>query len=110
MIEINQFKTEEMKKKITIKSSTIIKLIFYVIGIVSIIIAWKWYNYDLEVFSSDEPFNFYEKTYVGGDAYNYIISASRSTSIMVKSLIWMVFGCSSLIIGLLFPNKTKLCK
>ena len=44
---------------------------------------------------NDNPFKFDEHRYVGGDAYNFIISAARSSAVMTKSLIWMVAGCSA---------------
>lgn len=109
MVEIRQIESKETNDKVTFKVTTILKIVFYIVGVISIIVAWKWYNYDLEIYS-DDPFKFFEKTYVGGDAYNYIISSTRSTALMIKSLIWMVFGCSSLIIGLLLSNKSELCK
>jgi hypothetical protein len=109
MEENQQIKTENENDKVTLNIPSIIKIFFYIIGVISIFMAWKWYNSDLDVFNGN-PYTFYEKSYVGGDAYNYIISASRSTAIMIKSLIWMVFGCSSLIIGLIFPKDLKQCK
>lgn len=107
MEEINKTKEES---KVSIENLTVLKIIFYVLGVVSIIIAWKLYNQDLNIHSNGDPYLFHEKEYVGGDAYNFIISASRSAAIMVKSLIWMVFGCSSLIIGKLISIKSKICK
>ena len=96
--------------QVTVKGITILKFMFYLIGIISIVFAWKWYNADLDISSSGDPFRFHEKTYVGGDAYNYIISAARSSAIMTKSLVWMIVGCSSVVVGVLCSIKEKLCK
>lgn len=46
----------------------------------------NYYSNDL-AYGSYGVFDFDEKKYVGGDAYNYIISASRSSAVMIKSLI-----------------------
>lgn len=40
--------------------------------------------------------------YVGGDAYNYIINASYSTSYFVLALLFTILGCTTLIL-----NKNK---
>lgn len=85
------------QKTVSVKFEKVLEYILYLLGVVFIIIGFDYYFEDLE-YGSD-PLRFYEKSYVGGDAYNYIISATRSTAIMVKSLIWMVLGCSSIIIG-----------
>ena len=69
----------------------------YLLGAIFVIIAFVKMGKDLDY--KDNPFSFYEHRYVGGDAYNYIISAARSSAVMVKSLIWMVAGCTALIIG-----------
>lgn len=107
MEEKNQTKD---KNSVSFEKLTVLKITLYVLGIISILIAWKWYNYDLDIQSIGDPYMFHEKRYVGGDAYNYIISASRSTAIMTKSLIWMIFGCTSLIFGKLLSIKSNICK
>ena len=101
---------DKNKDRITISGAIILEVLCYLIGIVSIVFAWIWYNSDLDISSSGNPFRFHEERYVGGDAYNYIISAGRSSAVMIKSLIWMTFGCASIIIGVLFSIKKKLCK
>lgn len=103
-------KTEKKEEKITITLSPILSATLYVFGIIAIVVAFYWYNKDLNVHSDGDPFRFYEKTYVGGDAYNYIISASRSTSVIAKGLFWMILGCSSIICGRLFSLKHTSCK
>lgn len=107
-------KPKELEKaksnNVTINFHVVLQILLYLIGVGSIVMAWKWYNSDLEIYSSGDPFKFHEKSYVGGDAYNYIISAARSSAIMTKSLIWMVFGCASIIIGVLCSIKDRLCK
>ena len=75
-------------------------VVFYIAGAVLIGFAVYYLNKDLQPkysFAGEYYFNEYE--YVGGDAYNYIISAARSTAIMVKALIYAVLGCTSLISG-----------
>ena len=89
--------SDEKNTTINIKGDKIVEWCCYIIGAIFIIISFSLMNKDLDY--RDNPFRFYEKSYVGGDAYNYIISAARSSAVMVKSLIWMVAGCSTLIIG-----------
>lgn len=88
---------EQKEKTVNLNLTKIIEWVLYVLGITFILFGFNYYFEDLK--SIDSPLEFYEKKYVGGDAYNYIISAARSTAIMVKSLIWIVLGCSSIIIG-----------
>lgn len=95
-------------QKVTLNFSKILRVVVYIIGIISIIVSFCLYILDLPTYGS--PFEFKEESYVGGDAYNYIISAARSSAVMVKSLIWMVFGCTMLIIGRLSAIKSKICK
>ena len=95
-------------QKVTLNFSKILRVVVYIIGIISIIVSFCLYILDLPTYGS--PFEFQEESYVGGDAYNYIISAARSSAVMVKSLIWMVFGCTMLVIGRLSAIKSKICK
>lgn len=88
---------EEKKETITINLEKTVEWGCYVLGLIFVTIAFIKMGKDLDV--NDSPFDFHEYRYVGGDAYNYIISAARSSAVMVKSLIWMVAGCSTLIIG-----------
>ena len=103
-------KNGEKDEKVTIAFPQILGVLLYILGIVAIIIAFRWYNKDLDIHSGGDPFRFYEKTYVGGDAYNYIISASRSAAVIAKGIFWMILGCSSIICGRLISLKHKLCK
>ena len=89
--------SEEMKETVSISAEKIVEWGCYVLGVIFVIIAFVKMGKDLDY--NDNPFSFYEHRYVGGDAYNYIISAARSSAVMVNSLIWMVAGCSALIIG-----------
>ena len=91
----------EQKGKKTTKT---IECILYVIGLIFIIIGAIYYLQDLK-YTPLMPFKFEEHLYVGGDAYNYIISAARSTAVMIKSLIWIVLGSSSIIIGRTLSQK-----
>lgn len=87
----------EKQESVSNDGKKIVEWICYIVGIVFVIIAFIYLGKDLDY--EDNPFYFREKRYVGGDAYNFIISASRSSAIMVKSLVWMVAGCSALIFG-----------
>lgn len=94
---------ENQEKKVNVTFSNIMEWTLYVLGVVFIIIGINYYGEDLEC-GSYGVFDFYEKKYVGGDAYNYIISASRSAAVMIKSLIWFVLGSCSIIIGRTFSK------
>lgn len=85
--------------------STLLQWIFYIVGIVLIVMSIMKYGEDLSRHRGE--YRFSEHSYVGGDAYNYIISASRSTTVMVKSLVLAVLGCSSFISGLLLRISDK---
>lgn len=95
---------------ITINTSLVIEIALYVIGAILLYFAYKWYNNDLYVWSKNDPFMFSEKRYVGGDAYNYIISASRSAAVVTKSLIWTILGCTSILAGRLTAIQRKQCR
>lgn len=97
---------------ITIIASWIVEIALYVIGAVLLSYAFEWYNNDLEAdfLHKNDPFMFAERRYVGGDAYNYIISASRSAAIVTKSLFWAILGCTSIIAGRLTAIRRKKCK
>ena len=86
---------------ISINLTRCLEVCLYIIGIICVIIGCKWYNADLQI-RNNNPFRFYEESYVGGDAYNYIISASRSTAIALKSIFWIILGGYALILGRLF--------
>lgn len=85
------------KETVNVDGRKILEWICYLVGVAFVIIAFINLGKDLEF--NDGPFDFYEERYVGGDAYNFIISAARSSAVMVKSLVWMVAGCSALIFG-----------
>ncbi len=97
----------ESKKEETISFEWyhIVEFALYIVGAILIIMCIVKYGQDLETYSGE--FRFSEKTYVGGDAYNYIISAARSSAVMVKSLIFAVLGSSSIISGLLIRIANK---
>ena len=83
-----------------------IAALFYIVGIVLIAICIYYLSNDLRPeYSFEKHYYFDPKEYVGGAAYNYIISAARSTAIMVKALVYAVLGCSSLILGQLISKK-----
>ena len=85
--------------------NAILQWLFYILGAVLIVMSVIKYNADLETYKDE--FHFDEISYVGGDAYNYIISAARSTAIMIKSLILALFGCTSIIAGLILSILNK---
>lgn len=91
------------EKTININPKKVFEYLLYVLGFIFLIKGFLLYSDDL--FYTDNPMKFYEEHYVGGDAYNYIISAARSSAIMIKSLIWIVLGCFSILIGRTFSGK-----
>lgn len=95
---------------VNLNISLIVEIAFYVVGTILLWFAFKWYNNDLEVWRKSDPFMFSEKRYVGGDAYNYIISASRSAAVVTKSLIWTILGCTSILAGRLTAIQRRKCK
>lgn len=94
---VNPTFAEGKKETVNINLEKMIEWGCYLVGAIFVIIAFVKMGKDLDY--KDNPFSFYEHRYVGGDAYNYIISAARSSAVMVKSLIWMVAGCTALIVG-----------
>ena len=83
------------KRKVVV--SVVIQCVFYIAALYFFDIAKDYYSDDCGY-----KFHFDECKYVGGDAYNYIITAARSTALMVKSLIWVILGCCSVLIGRTF--------
>ena len=80
--------------------------LFYIVGAVLLGVCIYYLSNDLKPeYSWEKNYYFNPKEYVGGDAYNYIISAARSTAIMVKALVYAVLGCTSLILGQLICKK-----
>lgn len=71
----------------------------YAAGVVLLCLAVSVYSSDLTLKFHGDEFEFHERKYVAVDAYNYIISASRSSAVMVKSLILAVSGFATIIIG-----------
>lgn len=92
-------------KAINVNVHSLLQCLFYILGAVLIIMSVIEYHADLETYRDE--FHFDEISYVGGDAYNYIISAARSTAVMVKSLILALFGCTSIIAGLILRISNK---
>lgn len=100
-----QISTSNQKETVIhIGTKQIVSTVLFVIGGIFLIFAFKFLSEDLDTYDGS-PFKFQEEQYVGGDAYNYIISAARSTTIMVKSLVNAVIGCSSIILGQLVNMK-----
>lgn len=95
----------EQPTMVELSLTAILKWILFLLGIVFIAYGGYLYTEDVNYYSS--PMMFDEKRYVGGDAYNYIISASRSTAIMVKSLIWVVLGSTTVLVSRTIHSSKK---
>lgn len=108
--ETVQQEQSQSKNFITIDNSKIGAWIFYILGIICLLFAQNFFFDDLELRSGGNRYLFYGETYVGGDAYNYIISAARSAAVMTRGLILAVCGCSFIIIGKLTAILGKLKK
>lgn len=93
------------EETVEFKWATVLSWILYVVGAILIIMCIVKLNQDLTTYSGE--FRFEEESYVGGDAYNYIISAARSAAVMTKALIYGVLGSSSIISGLLIKISNK---
>ncbi len=85
----------------------IVEYTMYVVGVVLLCFAISVYSNDLCLKFPRDEFEFHERKYVAVDAYNYIISASRSSAVMVKSLILAVSGFATIIIGQLMAIITS---
>lgn len=96
-VPAEQAKDSSKSDSVNVSISKVVEYGCYVLALIFLIAAIVAYNKDLRC--TDGPFEFREHRYVGGDAYNYIISASRSTAVMVKCLIMTVSGFSFAIIG-----------
>ena len=96
-VSAEQAKDSSKSDSVNVSMPKVIEYGCYVLAVIFLIVAIVVYNKDLQCI--DGPFGFREHRYVGGDAYNYIISASRSTAVMVKCLILTVSGFSFMIIG-----------
>lgn len=108
-IETTQPGQRQPERNDLIDKSKIGAWIFYILGIVCLLFAQNFFFDDLDLNGADRC-HFYEKIYVEGDAllYNILISATRSTAIMVRGLILAVCGCAFLIMGKLTAILGKL--
>lgn len=95
--KIEQIPIMQEEETVNVNFKSIVKWGLVVLGLIFLNVGINYLIQDLPYL--DNPMNFTEERYVGGDAYNYIISAARSTAVMVKSLIWVVLGCSSIIVS-----------
>ena len=72
----------------------------FMAAIISVIMGFykmfAYENYDDEDYFSDYEDNV--NAYVGGDAYNYIINGTYTTSYFVLALVFTVFACTMLIL------------
>ena len=98
--EINVTTRDE--QTVNLNFRIIFKWALVVLGLV--FIAYGSYMYSQDLGYSSNPMDFHQERYVSSDPYNYIISASRSAAVMVKSLIWFVLGCTSVIISRTIRN------
>lgn len=92
---------------VEISGRKIVEYVMYAVGVVLLCFAVSVYSNDLTLKFHGDEFEFYEREYVAVDAYNYITSASRSTAVMVKSLILAVSGFAAIIIGQLMAIITS---
>lgn len=69
---------------------------FIISGIFIIIGFYKMFVYSNSEYSDNNV-----NTYVGGDAYNYIINANYSTAYFILALIFTIIGCTLLIYNVL---------
>lgn len=81
------------------KPSGLITLSF--IGFIGVIISVGMGFYKMFVYENNEDSYFDESVnaYVGGDAYNFIINGTYSTSYFVLALMCMVFSCTMLLLN-----------
>ena len=93
------------EETVEFKWATVLSWARNIVGAILIIMCIVKLNQDLTTYSGE--FRFEEESYVGGDAYNYIISAARSAAVMTKALIYGVLGSSSIISGLLIKISNK---
>ena len=93
------------EETVEFKWTTVLTWLLYIVGVILIIMCVVKLNQDLTTYGGE--FRFEEESYVGGDAYNYIISAARSAAVMTKALIYGVLGSSSIISGLLIKISNK---
>ena len=93
------------EETVEFKWTTVLTWLLYIVGAILIIMCVVKLNQDLTTYRGE--FCFEEESYVGGDAYNYMISAARSAAVMTKALIYGVLGSSSIISGLLIKISNK---
>lgn len=93
---------------VSIDPQKILEWGLYALGVILIIVSLVYFFNDLDIRSSGDIYEFKEKQYVGGDAYNYIISAARSSAVMTKSLVFAVFGSSAILAGRLTAIISKM--
>ena len=102
MMDSKEMQSEEVVK---LKAGALLQWGLYAVGAILIILSLCKYSADLNTYKDE--YHFSEVTYVGGDAYNYIITAARSSAVMIKSLVLAVLGCTSIISGLLLKISEK---
>ncbi|MGE8037771.1 hypothetical protein B1B04_12410 [Lysinibacillus sp. KCTC 33748] len=104
-----RFNEQNDNKKLN-KQSKAPYTLYSVLGFIGAIISIGMGFYKMFVYeSADEDSYFSSKeninAYVGGDAYNYIINGTYTTSYFVLALVCMVFACSMLILKSINQNK-----
>jgi hypothetical protein len=55
--------------------------------------------YQNNSYSSRASFTGMDKKFVGGDAYNFIIAGTYSTTIMLRSVVFTIIGCVFMLLG-----------
>jgi hypothetical protein len=81
-----------------------LNVVWYIVGAVLLVIAVyflfranAFVDNDLKIFGS--KFSAMRKQYVGGDAYNYIIAGTYSTTLTVRAVFFALLGSVSLLMG-----------
>jgi len=96
----------------------IYKIIATISYVVSVIFGWIGFD---KILNYENPEDSYlsdpVNSYVGGDAYNFVINSNYATAYFVLSLIFVVIGCTLLIVQSIektrkhdinnFPTKEK---
>lgn len=81
----------------------IISVIFFIFAFVYLSQANDYIDNSAKMMSNND--SGMSQRYVGGDAYNYIIAGTYSTTISIRALIFCILGIGSIIIGKISSQK-----
>ncbi|MFK7750890.1 MAG: hypothetical protein AB8B65_21045 [Kordia sp.] len=83
-----------------------IKSTLIILGILSLCVAGYFFYdsfhymlYQDNNYSFSSGYTGMDKKFVGGDAYNFIIAGTYSTTIMLRSVVFTILGCVFLLLG-----------